>query len=220
MLSVLDCAYIFDDPNTPWEKLESDKYDTQFLIKVVDDEVVIAFKESDSFIDWVNNFHFWKKAYKDADITFVAHSGFLRAWKEVRHYIEDKVKELNPQKILVTGWSYGGAMAVLCMEDMGYCFPDAEKRMVTFGAPRVIGWLNWRKIKDRWKNSIQLRNGSDLVTCVPFFRMGFHHVVRRTCIGNKPNIIGFFNFHFHEICNYVDTLEKIRDGVAEGPEKK
>ena len=214
MITTLECADYFADASTPWITLPEDKYDTQFYIEKKDDgEVVIAFKESDSLADWLNNFHFWKKAYKDADITFTAHSGYLRCWKEVRHYIEDEVKKLEPVSITVTGWSYGGALAVLCMEDMVYCFPDIYCRMVTFGCPRVIGWRNWRKVKDRWKNSVQLRNSGDLVTTVPFFNMGFHHVVRRTQIGKAPNIINWFNFNSHRIEEYIPVLEKIRDGV-------
>lgn len=213
MITTLDCAAYFVN-DTPWQKLPTDKYDTQFYIeKKEDGEVVIVFKESDSGVDWKNNFHFWKVAYRDADIPFTAHSGFLRCWKEVRHYIEDKVKELNPSSITVTGWSYGGAISVLCLEDMVYCFPDVPSRMVTFGAPRVLGWRNWRKIKKRWENSVQLRNGSDVVTAVPFFNLGFHHAVRRTQIGNAPNFFGWFKSGtYHYIGDYMKSAKRIETG--------
>lgn len=185
--------------------------DTDTLIHKRDNgEVVIAFDCSNSLIDWINNFHFWKKAYNDAEIPFTAHSGFLKCWKLIRKEVEKQVSELNPTCITVTGWSYGGAIAVLCMEDMKYCFPDLEVQMVTFGAPRVIGWRNWKKIKARWANSRQFRNGADFVTNVPFFLMLFHHVARRTCIGDKPTIIGWFKTGtYHDLSYYSDTFEKI-----------
>lgn len=186
--------------------------DTSTLIhKRENGEVVIAFYGSDSVADWKNNFHFWKKAYKDCEIPFTAHSGFLKCWKLIRDEVERQVKELNPSSITVTGHSYGGAIAVLCMEDMKYCFPDIEIQMVTFGAPRVIGWLNWKKIKGRWENSRQFRDGADFVTNVPFFLWLFHHVVKRTVIGDNPTVIGWFKTaKYHDLDEYYRQIEKIK----------
>ena len=186
--------------------------DTEVIIHKRDNgEVVIAFDCSNSAVDWKNNLHFWKKAYNDCEIPFTAHSGFLRCWKLVRREIERQVKELKPACITVTGHSYGGAMAVLCMEDMRYCFPGIEIQMVTFGAPRVIGWRNWNKIKDRWANSRQFRCGADFVTNVPFFLWLFHHVTKRTVIGDRPTVIGWFKTaKYHDLIEYSEQIEKIK----------
>jgi predicted lipase len=185
--------------------------DTDTLIhKRENGEVVIAFCGSNSKVDWKNNFHFWKKAYKDAEIPFNAHSGFLKCWKLIRHEVEEQVKALNPVSITVTGHSYGGAIAVLCAEDMGYCFPDVKIQMVTFGAPRVIGWKNWKKIKERWDNARQFRCGADFVTCVPPLGMFFHHVVKRTHIGDRPSIMGWFKSgKYHDLDEYTHQIIKI-----------
>ena len=212
MLTPLQCIdYIFTRGEAEGLHYEILGDDTDTLIHKRDDgEVVIAFCGSNSKVDWKNNFHFWKKAYKDAEVTFTAHSGFLKCWKLIRHEVEDRVKALNPTSITVTGHSYGGAIAVLCSEDMKYCFPEIETQMITFGAPRVIGWLNWRKIRDRWSNSRQFRHGSDFVTCVPFFGMLFHHVTRRICIGDKPYVLGWFRtVEYHDLDKYCETLKKI-----------
>ena len=185
--------------------------DTETLIhRRENGEVVIAFLYSNTARDWLNNFHFWKKAYKYAEVPFTAHSGFLRCWKLIRHEVERQVEELNPTCITVTGHSYGGAMAVLCAEDMRYCFPDIKVQMVTFGAPRVIGWRNWRKIKGRWEGDRQFRCGADFVTNVPFIFMLFHHVVKRTVIGDRPTIIGWFKVaKYHDLCEYTAQIDKI-----------
>ena len=184
--------------------------DTSVLIdRRADGEVVIAYYGSDSDIDWRNNFHFWKKAYKDCEIPFTAHSGFLKCWKLIRAEVERQVSELNPTAITVTGHSYGGAMAVLCMEDMRYCFPSIKVQMVTFGAPRVIGWRNWKRIKPRWEGSRQFRCGADAVTCIPFVFMFFHHVVRRTVIGDKPTFFRLFKSTFyHDLDEYDRQILK------------
>lgn len=190
-----------------YEKLGEDT-DTLFF-KRSSGEVVIAFCGSNSKVDWKNNFHFWKKAYEDADIPFTAHSGFLKCWKKIRHEVEDRVRAMEPVCITVTGHSYGGALAVLCSEDMKYIFPDLKVNLITFGAPRVIGWKNWDKIKGRWEGARQFRNGSDLVTCVPPFAMFFHHVVPRTCIGDKPSILRLLHVNYHAISEYQKSIEKI-----------
>ena len=63
--------------------------------------------------------------------------------------------------ITILGHSYGGAIATLCKEQLWHDLPFMRDniRLVTFGSPRVIGWLNWWKIKHRWDNSTVYRNG-------------------------------------------------------------
>lgn len=197
-------------------KLDTDRYDTEFFIHRMEDGcVVISFHNSNSATDWKNNFMFFSKAYKDCDIPFYVHRGFLRAWKEVRDYIEEKVKELEPTEICVTGHSYGGAMSDLCTEDMAYLFPNTKIRNVTFGGPRVIwGYRNWKKLKKRWNSdmveSIKLKNGSDIVPAVPLMSFGFHHVGELTHIGQpirwwrylRPDI-------YHPISSYKEVLDRL-----------
>lgn len=222
MITPLECSNLYSDSYRKehgypdFMKLDTDKYDTQFFIHKKDDgEVVICFFPSNSATDWKNNFHFWKQVYNDMDIPFQAHSGFLRCWKEVRHYIEDEVKKLEPSCITVTGYSYGGALSILCMEDMTYLYPEMIVHCITFGAPRVITWKNWKKIKDRWNNddkrlTIEFKNGSDIVPAVPLMMWGFHHVVDLTHIGQPIRWWRYFrpDIH-HDINNYRKVIEKI-----------
>ena len=223
MLTPLQCSKLFssegrEEQGFPedWTTLETDKYDTQFFIsKKEDGEVVICFCPSNSKIDWKNNFHFWKKAYKDMEIPFRAHGGFLRCWKQVRDYIEIQIRELQPSCITVTGYSYGGALAVLCMEDMAYLYPLMKVSCITFGAPRVITWKNWKKIKDRWnleglRSTLELKNGSDVVTAVPLMMWGFHHVSQITHIGRSIRWWRYFRPDiYHDISNYRNKIELI-----------
>lgn len=219
MLTPLECAliqksdYRKKEGYPDWYTLPTDKYDTQFFMTMrKDEELVICFCPSNSKIDWKNNFHFWKVAYKDCEIPIRVHSGFLRCWKEVRRYIEACVKQMNPRCITITGWSYGGAMAVLCKEDLQWIYPLMEIQCITFGAPRVIGFLNFKKVKDRWKNTKQFKNGSDVVTAVPLMSMLFTHVSELIHIGQP---IRFWRYLFpgpkkyHEIDDYINTMKKI-----------
>jgi len=163
--------------------------DTQYLIKETDDDYIIAFYGSNSDADWKNNFNFFKKPYKNMQVPFHVHRGFLKAWKLINDYFITAVKDIN-KPITIVGHSYGGAIATLCMEDIWFNYPEkrADLKLVTFGAPRVIGWYNYKKIKERWANSTMYSNTFDLVSHVPFFLMGFIHVKKRTVVGKQKSL--------------------------------
>lgn len=74
MRTVLECAEYFNR-DIPWC---TGGEDTQYFIEKIGDEVVIAFLGSNSKIDWRNNFTFYKKPYKDMEVPFFCHSGFLK----------------------------------------------------------------------------------------------------------------------------------------------
>lgn len=215
MKSTLKCAEFFTKEQ-PWI-VGGD--DTEYLIKKYSNgEVVIAFLGSNSKVDWKANFSFFKKPYKDMDITFFVHGGFLARWKAVRDEIMDKVESLNPTSITVTGHSYGGAMALLCMEDCWFRFISSRNEnslkgkihCITFGAPRVLGFYNYHKIRERWEGTVELWEGSDIVTCVPPSFFLYRHSVRRTHIGDKPRFLGLFRpAKYHPVEKYVESVEKI-----------
>ena len=206
MRTVLECAEYFNR-NLDWT---TGGDDTQYYIEKIGDEVIIVFSGSNSKVDWRNNFSFWKKPYKDMEIPFYCHGGFLKCWKLIRDEIEKKVLELNPRYITVTGHSYGGAIATFCIEDMWFLFPELRSKMqcVTFGSPRVLGLWNYKKIKDRWESQRLFTNGSDIVTCVPFNCMFFRHVKEQIHVGKIRNIFDFFRADkFHAISGYINSLK-------------
>ena len=99
--------------------------------KNVGDSVSYAFKEdgnhleiyfqgSSQIADWVRNFLFKKKPYKDMEIPYKVHGGFLAAWKEVKDVIKQKIEEKDGngkfkfESITVVGYSHGGALTALC----------------------------------------------------------------------------------------------------------
>ena len=53
----------------------------------------IYFQGSNSISDWVRNFMFPSKPYKDMKIPYRVHRGFLAAWKEVEDIIIGKINE-------------------------------------------------------------------------------------------------------------------------------
>lgn len=182
--------------------------DTQYKIIHYDDEIVIVFAPSNSNDDWKINFSFPKKPYKRMPIPFYVHGGFLREWKKINDGFLQAVDGFS-LPITVMGWSYGGAMATLCYEDIWFNFPHKRDtiRLVTFGSPRVIGFKNFRQIAKRFAGVTLYANGSDIVTCVPPVLFGFRHVSKLTRIGDRFNIIGLFKPNkYHHIDGYIDSL--------------
>jgi len=174
----MDYTQIFSRPIEQWQTVGDD---TQYLILDTPDEFVIAFYGTNSLCDLKNDFLFPKNPYKTMSIPFKAHRGFLRAWKACDDFFMDLVKDVN-KPITIVGHSYGGAIATLCMEDVWFNYPEKRNtlKMVTYGAPRVIGWKNHNQIAERWEKSTMYCNELDVVCHVPFFFMGFRHVHRLT----------------------------------------
>lgn len=220
MITPIEAARIFDNP-PKWETVGED---VQFAF-ITDEEnnVVVVFQGSNSKLDWKNNFRFWKVPYKDMEIKFRVHAGFLRVWKSCRDEIMNRLEELNPTSITVIGHSLGGAIATLCMEDCDFRFRKTGKldklQCITFGSPRVIGLLHFNKIKDRWNGTRLINNSSDIVPCVPPFFFLYRHVTEQVHIGNLRHWWDFFRpDKWHAIdgsFGYLPMLEKIVENKKE-----
>lgn len=181
--------------------------DTQYNIYEYPDEYVIIFAESNSSADWKTNFRFKRKPYKEMDIPFLVHKGFLSEWKLINDFFIAEVQSMLDKPITIVGWSYGGAMATLCKEDLWYNFPPIRNslRLITFGSPRVIGWRNYSKIKERWANTTRYKNDYDLVTMVPFWLMLYRHVCKATRLHTHDSFIHMLRCH--KIERYIDNME-------------
>lgn len=140
--------------------------DVDFKFIEKKDILEIHFMGSKQTTDWIRNFLFTKKIYKE----FRVHRGFFNAYSEVRNIILDKVYNLysHELKIVVVGYSHGGALCTLCLEDLVYHFPQLEIKGYAFESPRCVKAP--KKIRERWKNLIVICNGCDIVThCPPKF---------------------------------------------------
>lgn len=111
--------------------------------------LTIYFQGSSSVWDWVRNFLFKKKPYKDMEIPYRVHRGFLEAWKEVEDIIIEKIMEIDQpllclkwKHIIVVGYSHGGALAAFCHECVWFHRPDLRREGLEgygFEAPRIYG---------------------------------------------------------------------------------
>ena len=91
-------------------------------------------------------------------------------------------------RIVVVGYSHGGALAALCHECVWYNREDLREgdALLGFGfeAPRIYaGWRMPKALKERWKNFTVYRNKNDIVTHLPPVLFGFRHVGKMKKIG-------------------------------------
>jgi hypothetical protein len=153
-----------------------DSVNYKFIVK--GKSLTIYFQGSNSITDWVRNFLFKKRPYKDMKIPYKVHRGFLAAWKEVEDIIIEKVtrKELDSPEymyddIIIVGYSHGGALAQLCHECVWYHRPDLRLfnlRTYAFEAPRMFGHYRVSdKLQERWEECVIIRTNNDIVTHCP-----------------------------------------------------
>lgn len=149
------------------------------------DTLYIYFEGSNSITDWVRNFLFGKKPYKDMKIPYRVHRGFLAAWKTVEDIVIEKVQEkvnndFKWKHIVVVGYSHGAALAGLCHECVWFYRQDLREGGLQgygFEAPRFYAGFHVKKeLKERWKNFYVIRCNNDIVTHCPPCIFGYTHV--------------------------------------------
>jgi len=167
-----------------------DKTHMQYL----ENTLIIFFEGSNQVTDWIRNFLFGKRPYKDMKIPYRVHRGFLAAWKEVEDIIIQKITEKNSkseykwQRIIIVGYSHGGALAAFCHECCWFYRRDAVIEGYGFEAPRIYAGFRVKKaLRERWATFTVIRNKNDIVTHCPPAIFGYTHVGTVKKIGKKTS---------------------------------
>lgn len=159
-----------------------------YAVKREKDTLYLFFQGTEGKNDWKINLDFPAKPYKRMGKTiWFAHRGFLRTWKEIEPFLADEIADKSVRKVVIAGYSHGGALAMLCHEYVWYNRPDlrASVEGYGFGAPRVFWGVRTAKLRARWKNFTVIRNIDDLVTHLPPAVFGFSHVGALLKIGER-----------------------------------
>lgn len=138
--------------------------------------------------DWKNNLDFPVKFNRrTGDIPFRCHRGFLKVWESIKPYLEKEIMNTDVSKIVVSGFSHGAGVAVLCYEYVWYNRADLRDKIegYGFGGPRVLWGKNARKIAHRWDNFTLIRNIDDLITHLPPALFGYFHIGKLLEIGER-----------------------------------
>ena len=185
------------------------KYNGNYAIQVEGDTIYILFQWSRGVADWISNFNFPKKPYKRMNEKWYVHRGFLKVWRGMRDEIECEVLNIltsspNIKNIYCVGYSHGGALALLCTEDMEFLHGESYVIMgVGFASPRVVWGSIPGSVKKRFSKYYVVRNIGDIVTHLPPLFFGFRNAGTLIKIGKlfKYNPI---NAHFNK--SYKEEL--------------
>ena len=157
------------------------------------DSLTIFFQGSNSCTDWLRNFMFGKRPYKDMEVPYRVHRGFLAAWKEVEDVIVEKIKDPKWKDITVVGYSHGGALCQFAVECVWYYRPDLREghmRGFAFEAPRIFAqWSLPDVLRERWKNLCVIRTGSDIVTHAPPVIFGYRNLGTMLKLKGDPSLV-------------------------------
>lgn len=184
-------------------------YDGQALVHVRNNTLVVAFRGTESWVDWFINLTRYKKKFPYAPGTSV-HAGFLKQYEALRAHIYPYVcsHHGNIRNIIITGHSLGGALASMFTLDIAKAFPHAVLTCYAFSSPRVGDTAFVRAITTQ-PNVTVIRIGMsyDIVTNVPY--MGFVHVPITITL-ETPEHFGVRWYHFkrqHSIRMVAEVCE-------------
>ena len=158
-----------------------------YAIKKERGVLYIFFESSNGANDWKRNLDFPAKAYKTTDGTvWYAHRGFIETFKELEPFLDEHIRDKSNKSIVITGYSHGAALAVLCHEYAWFNRPDLRQTLegYGFGCPRVL-FRPPKQILERWERFTVIRNIDDLVTHLPPSALGYTHVGTLLEIGQK-----------------------------------
>ncbi len=137
------------------------------------------------------------------------HKGFSISYLSVRDRIHQYLNDNNISEVIVTGHSLGGALATLCGRDIQYNFPEHAVSVYTFGSPKVGNAAFVRSYNQHLPNTLRFMYGRDVVTKVPQWWMGYHHVDKGYKLGP------WFTWKIlsrrirdHRIANYIEALRE------------
>ena len=184
-----------------YEKVGLD-VDYNILVYPEEKTIYLLFAGSNSDIDWKIDFNFPCKPYKRQTTCLMIHRGFIKAWKSANDIIINKLRDIvdfHPgYELFITGWSYGGAMAILAGEDYFYR-TGKRSRLITYGAPKIISGTNSViYLRGCFKTVEQYGQYNDIVTRVAIF---YKHIKIKRC-GDKFNLIKMLRNLKYYHCNY------------------
>lgn len=170
-----------------------------------DKTLYIYFQCSNGAEDWRKNFDFKHEAYG----LFKVHRGFYQAYYEVRNIILDKVYSKDYEEVIIVGYSHGSAIATICHQDVRYHFPSIKLQTFAFESPRSLKVP--KKLRYYWDGLTRIKNGSDLITHLPFKIMGFDDLGEEIKIKGDTKLIKKFiprciKYHYPDVV--IDGLMK------------
>lgn len=169
----MDYQKLFNQIKKSEYKKTGDEVDFCIQVNSKGKLIKLLFEESQSKRDWQNNFNFPVKIYKNQKSKLLAHRGFGNAYKSandvIMNELEGYIKQFPDFNVLISGWSLGGAMAVLAAEDFYFRF-HKKAMLITYGAPKVLFGKKCKcYVLGCCSSVIQFADNNDIVPLLPPF---------------------------------------------------
>lgn len=201
MISDLDLCLLCNKTYSSSASLPIPKSGVYVCTTQVRDGIVVAFRGSITEQDWLRDGETIPRQARNHPQLGYCHDGFLSAGESI---VNEVVKAVGNQPLIITGHSLGGAEAVA----VGALLTLMKKpiaKIVTFGAPRVGMW-EFVKVMNAVRALRQYRRGNDPVPMVPFFiPIIFRYRNTRDPLiqigKDQPNA-----FDAHHITGYVEDM--------------
>ena len=191
--------------------IQLEEQTASYLAEEDGDTLYIYFQGSNGETDWCNNFDFPAKPYRDMKNLWFAHRGFLRVWKVIEPYLAPLVCNQKFKHIIISGYSHGGALALLCHEYCKFNRPEAEVESYGFDAPRVVWGFFGKTVKRRFEGFTIIRNCCDIVTHLPPILFGFTHVGKMIHIGKNKKYNPIESHNGLNILKELEEYEKCQE---------
>lgn len=154
-LTLLDKVYNYQE-NPVFGIITKDKLNT----------IWIAFRGTDNIVEFIEDAMFWQKEDQielvtSKNISVKCHAGFLKVYKKFREQIINTVQ--GYQNIVITGYSLGGAIAILLGLDLSL-FKNVV--VYTFASP-MVGDKAFSELVDKSVRVYRYINSCDVVHNLP-----------------------------------------------------
>ncbi|MFT9497349.1 lipase family protein [Anaerosolibacter sp.] len=132
------------------------------------DEIVMAFRGTDSFKDNESDQDLYQVTYPFARNAGKTHRGFTCIYQSTRDKLIRELNKLSIRKrLLITGYSLGAALSVLAALDIAVNTEFRNPIVYTYGSPRT-GDPNFAyRFNQTVKNSIRIFNVHDVIPTLP-----------------------------------------------------
>ena len=159
-----------------------------------DNTVWLIYRGTSKLQEWIQDFTYNQVPYKDWGLI---HKGFWDIYKNNKNKILDALQAMKKPKVIVSGHSLGGGVAILTGVDLHQSGYDVE--IYTFASPRVGNSAYCKKVNSIGPKLYRIVNTVDIVPTVPFGAVpNFQHY-------NKP----WFYSDCGEIHDFTNNMKSL-----------
>ncbi|ORX74963.1 alpha/beta-hydrolase [Linderina pennispora] len=142
-------------------------------------EIIVAYRGTDSLIDWLTNLNFDKTAWPANISNSLVHEGFLNAYlvsmQQVQEAVDSLLAKCPDATISFTGHSLGGALACISMVDTAQRHRGIKMQMFTYGQPRTGNQAFAEYVENLGHPVFRVVYRHDIVPRMPPMDLGFQH---------------------------------------------